>query len=79
MKRCDDCGDTLKPTGPCGVGHFPLCPECVRVHNDRHAEDTKRDLRQCEVCGGGLPHHDPRFHRLDDEIKKLRIQIGWKA
>lgn len=39
---CDDRGGVI---GICSAGHGPLCLTCVKSHNERHAETTRRDTR----------------------------------
>jgi len=41
---CVDCEERGKPLGLCGLEHGPLCAACVKAHNDRHAEDTEREV-----------------------------------
>jgi hypothetical protein len=48
---CTDCEERGGPLGVCGVDHGPLCQACVKIHNDRHAEETKRDIRDPKTWG----------------------------
>jgi hypothetical protein len=46
---CTDCDGRGQPLDVCGVEHGPLCPACIKIHNDRHAEETKRDVKNPKV------------------------------
>ena len=40
---CTDCQERGLPLGVCGAEHGPLCSACIKIHNDSHEEQTKRD------------------------------------
>lgn len=49
---CTDCQARGVALTVCGVGHGPLCEPCGKIHNDEHAEQTKRDVKNQKVWRG---------------------------
>lgn len=44
-RKCVDCGATNDMLGVCSSEHGPLCSECVKTHNRKHARETTRMFR----------------------------------
>lgn len=46
---CVDCQERGIVLGVCLAEHGPLCETCIKAHNERHAETTRRDMSDPKV------------------------------